>query len=1180
MVPRIPIVLALCAAALVVVPVSAGQADDAGLAAQWHLDEQAVGLTADSSGHGLDGALTGGATLVPGGRFANALDLPTIGSAGSRVDVADSPALESPAITVLAWVKASGPGAYKWMLAKGAQNCLGPSYGLTTGPSGGLEFAIFDGAGSRLSPDAGAAIWDDQWHAVAGTYDGTALRLYVDGAQVGAGTPTAAAVAYNLQFEDLNIGNYPGSVFCAFDYTFPGLIDEARVYTRALDTTEIAYLQRADHVTPPSLPVPGPGEAPPAEPAPAPTPEPPAVTAITPVRPPAAGQPLVLTVTVAGKFDQIQWNLRGDRTPEIVSGPGQTAVSFRPAPGNTVVTAQAVGPGGAGPVVSHAVTTPPPPKTGVAAAVEAKLATREPVFVAGPPDALKRDPAPVVGQRPELRLCSETLVAGPLEIDGCMNRITSVNDIPKAERGIVTGIAQQLGVSLTTGAVQTAIGLSDAYFTHDTVKINGVRFTPAPGSGAAIVIYPQINRIVSSNASVDVGGIKLDIPPSFSLDTTALAGRIHLGTFHQLPGGITTLARFGLVGDVTVDLVHRRALRGTPYLPSNAEITVSLEPPDVLKAAGVAFRGLATLTADNAHSLNVDSLKLGPVNATVGEVSIQNAQLTYQRVPNEEWRGTGKACMPGGLCLDMTPPHGDVTFRHGLFYHVGATLGPFSPRVTLFPGLDLESIGFGFGLDPTRFTGSARVVAAGVVTIDGVVLMAFPSQRTPYVLDRDEVGTGFPAAFYGPPHTGPTVGMTAAASIDISGLSIPFGQAYFLYEYPGYVAFGGAASMSLADVISVHGQIAGEFNAANGRFNLEGSVEGCIDEVDICAGFHGGISDRGMAFCGSFVFDMGVGIQYHPFHVTPYLAGCSFDDYRETHVKGRSARALIGSPYLVHIDPGDPNRSIRIDGADGAPAVRVTGPDGETVESTQHLTTGNRIAILRAEKLKTTVVGLRNPRPGTYRIEQLPDSVPVTKISEAQALPAAKATSMVSGSGTERELRYDIRTRAGQTVTFLEVTAGGGARTIGTVTGGGRGTLRFSSAPGPGVRQVEAQFTLNGLPAERLTVARFAAPSPRLSRPQRLRVVRRGTSLHVSWHKVLDATSYEVAVTTSSSGQRLIRTRSPSAAVSRIARSNSGRVAVRAVATLRAGSPALARFRATVPRPTQFGKLSKAPKLR
>ena len=51
-------------------------------------------------------------------------------------------------------------------------------------------------------PIAGPAIWDGQWHAVAGSFDGSTLRAYLDGALVGsAAHPTPIAYALSLVAE-------------------------------------------------------------------------------------------------------------------------------------------------------------------------------------------------------------------------------------------------------------------------------------------------------------------------------------------------------------------------------------------------------------------------------------------------------------------------------------------------------------------------------------------------------------------------------------------------------------------------------------------------------------------------------------------------------------------------------------------------------------------------------------------------------------------------------------------------------------------------------------------------------------------------------------------------------------------------------------------------------------------
>jgi hypothetical protein len=157
---------------------------------------------------------------------------------GGYVRIPDAPSLNSAAITVEAWVKgATAQGRYRYLLAKGIDSDAS-SYALYTGCSGGLFFYVSDRTHTAsLSPDAGRGIWDGKWHHVAGTFDETTVRLYIDGMQVGNGTPAALTINYDMTVgNDLAIGNYlsPGG-----PWGFVGLIDELSTYNRALSVSEI-----------------------------------------------------------------------------------------------------------------------------------------------------------------------------------------------------------------------------------------------------------------------------------------------------------------------------------------------------------------------------------------------------------------------------------------------------------------------------------------------------------------------------------------------------------------------------------------------------------------------------------------------------------------------------------------------------------------------------------------------------------------------------------------------------------------------------------------------------------------------------------------------------------------------------------------------------------------------------
>ena len=94
------------------------------------------------------------------------------------VSVNDSNSLEPQQLTVGAWIKASqSPGTYRYIIAKGSQECVASSYGLMTGWSGGLQFYVWDGTRQLHSGWQDASIYDGKWHHVAGTFDGTLAKM-------------------------------------------------------------------------------------------------------------------------------------------------------------------------------------------------------------------------------------------------------------------------------------------------------------------------------------------------------------------------------------------------------------------------------------------------------------------------------------------------------------------------------------------------------------------------------------------------------------------------------------------------------------------------------------------------------------------------------------------------------------------------------------------------------------------------------------------------------------------------------------------------------------------------------------------------------------------------------------------------------------------------------------------
>ena len=180
-----------------------------------------------------NGSLEGNVEFVPG-RVGQAF---SFSGPPNDVLVPSSSSLKPVSVTVMAWVQHSGtPGSDQYVLSQGAKGCTAASYALYTGFFGGLRFYVYDGGGFWESPDPGQDIWDGKWHFVAGTYDGATARLYVDGVQVGQGTPANVPINYaNMDNSNFYIGAYHGS--CTLG--FPGNVDEVKVFNRALSAAEI-----------------------------------------------------------------------------------------------------------------------------------------------------------------------------------------------------------------------------------------------------------------------------------------------------------------------------------------------------------------------------------------------------------------------------------------------------------------------------------------------------------------------------------------------------------------------------------------------------------------------------------------------------------------------------------------------------------------------------------------------------------------------------------------------------------------------------------------------------------------------------------------------------------------------------------------------------------------------------
>ena len=232
----------LVTAAAVLAGGAAPAAAEPALAGQWRFDEGGGQAVQDDGPLGLHGLL--GSTALADGEDP----VRVLGASGgalhfdghSFVHVADAHRLDLPTLTVEARARAGGRSApYGYLVAHGAIGCFAGSYGLYTGADGGVSFYVFDGERYYVSASARAAdVWDGAWHRVTGTFDGGALRAFVDGRQVGSPFRTPAGTA--VEYASLPEGTYFGSYIGSCRLPFSGELDSVRIWSDAAPPAVVA----------------------------------------------------------------------------------------------------------------------------------------------------------------------------------------------------------------------------------------------------------------------------------------------------------------------------------------------------------------------------------------------------------------------------------------------------------------------------------------------------------------------------------------------------------------------------------------------------------------------------------------------------------------------------------------------------------------------------------------------------------------------------------------------------------------------------------------------------------------------------------------------------------------------------------------------------------------------------
>ncbi|MEH2449278.1 MAG: LamG-like jellyroll fold domain-containing protein [Nostoc sp.] len=213
-----------------------------GLLGYWKFDEATGKTVLDSSGNNNKGSLINSSRTV--GLYGQALQVSGKNSSHASIPASVSLNSMSNQITVSAWARPNGkPVGFQAVVNRQIGTLVHPDqFFLGFGTRNRVttykwELGTTNGEGDVYKglPTA------DRWVHLVGTYDGSMLRLYVDGVQIGANPVTG----------NLLVDNNPVTIGAAENYAegtplgdcFNGLVDEVRIYNRALSATEIMNLR-------------------------------------------------------------------------------------------------------------------------------------------------------------------------------------------------------------------------------------------------------------------------------------------------------------------------------------------------------------------------------------------------------------------------------------------------------------------------------------------------------------------------------------------------------------------------------------------------------------------------------------------------------------------------------------------------------------------------------------------------------------------------------------------------------------------------------------------------------------------------------------------------------------------------------------------------------------------------
>ena len=483
---------------------------------------------------------------------------------------------------------------------------------------------------------------------------------------------------------------------------------------------------------------------------------------------------------------------------------------------------------------------------------------------------------------------------------------------------------------------------ADKYKSKARIRIGGMDIKPS-GSGDIVIDTHDVTLTATGSAEVRFGSMVVwRAPINWNLKLAK--------TFKVANGAM--LKGLPVTGQATIQLIS-----------TGVKVNARAGLPGTL--GGVT--GETELQLTNEVGLRVDKLAIDiPGFEIKGKLGVEAARLSYQRDSADPelgtWSGGAKILLPTAG-LTRTAIAGYVTITDGALRELSGEVDGL--QLMLGQGVFLQRLRARLVTTPFGFGGGAgisfgpQVMGNEAGSLDGDIFLTLEGANK----------------------------YEATGTLRMAEVTMASGHA--TYTTGGSFEFGGTLNWTKGGV-GVEGNMEG-WVAGTRAFNAQGDASVKLPKVSF--GGEALLSNKGMAACRrGFGPDVGFGYGWGASSPHIFVSSCDVGPWVAQQSLARVAATGMQLPAKL------PLATFAFTGNGAPPRVALTAPDGLriTTPAGGGAIDNGRVVLFQNPADNTTYVAVDKPAGGSWQVETLPGSAPVTASRHANGLPEPQVSGRVS----------------------------------------------------------------------------------------------------------------------------------------------------------------------------------------